>query len=309
MTLTESIINVDDFQLKVQRKGNGIPCLIIGPGLYLSTLPEALFNHVEFFAVDYYWTTDANIPSEKSKALTLEILIEDIDKIRQALSLDKILVFGPSAVGLVAMKYGHQYPEHTYGVIAIGTPPSVVNLGEKGKQFMDANFNPDSATGSTLKTDWSLSRWQLHQETTKQYQHVANDMTQAPINRYLAELRRDAYKYYIDPTKTDEEIYRRWRNFNITTRERFFEIMGQFDDAFLKNNYICPTIIINGAHDGIAPCFLASDFFANNDKITCYSDPLAAHMPQLESPDFFEKVVVKWLNQLTTKKVLASQFQ
>lgn len=115
---------INGVRLHYEIEGTGPDCMVIalsGIPMYQRLFSAALRRHVRLIFVDLRGSGASE--SGVVEALTLDTLIDDIDALRQALGLARIVVIGHSLHGWLALAYAHKYPQHTAGVVLIGTPP------------------------------------------------------------------------------------------------------------------------------------------------------------------------------------------
>jgi proline iminopeptidase len=77
-----------------------------------------------------------------SSNYTLDNNVEDVEALRKHLGLEKIVLFGQSYGGMVALSYAVKYPEHLYGLLLITTSPSYRFI-EGAKEFLKEKGTPE----------------------------------------------------------------------------------------------------------------------------------------------------------------------
>ncbi len=102
---------------------NGVPVLILhgGPGAGCSD------NDIKFFDLSFWRIilldqrgAKRSIPFGEMKENTTQNLISDLEQLRNALKIDKWLLFGGSCGSTLALSYGESYPNHVLGFILRG---------------------------------------------------------------------------------------------------------------------------------------------------------------------------------------------
>lgn len=117
---------VDDLHtLYWEECGNpeGIPVLVLhgGPGAGLSPLHRQFFNPERYRIILFDQRgAGQSLPLGEYRNNTTPLLIEDIEKIRQLMAVDKWLVFGGSWGSTLALAYGQAHPEHCLGFVLRG---------------------------------------------------------------------------------------------------------------------------------------------------------------------------------------------
>jgi len=122
-------INVGDAELYVEEEGRGTPLVLIngGPGGTHHYFHPWFSRAKKYARVIYYdqrgcGLSDFN-PGEKG--YSVDQAVSDLDAIRKALDIDKWIVLGYSYGGFLAQYYTLHYPEHTAGMILLGSTPNV----------------------------------------------------------------------------------------------------------------------------------------------------------------------------------------
>lgn len=117
------VIECNGFDLGYKIEGSGPNALVIGSSIYYPRVfSENLRKHLRFIFADM--RAFAPYPrSEISLTFDLNLLLDDIECIRQKLKLDKVIVMGPSGNAFLALEYAKKYPKNVSHVVMIGTGP------------------------------------------------------------------------------------------------------------------------------------------------------------------------------------------
>jgi len=125
-------IDSGGFQLQYIIEGDGSPILVIGSALY----DERVFsrdlrqNHKWIF-VDHRGFGVAPKFVVDNSAYNLDVLLDDIERIRQYLSLKDFVIVGHSGHAFMAIEYAKKYSRFVKGVVMTGCGPS--NSDERRK--------------------------------------------------------------------------------------------------------------------------------------------------------------------------------
>ncbi len=121
-------------QLYVTSLGKGpmVVCLHGGPGNdfnYMVQAVEPLADRYQFVLFDQRGSLLSPVPPDQVKKLTLDMLVDDLETLRQKLGQDKLVLFGHSFGSMLAMAYYKAYPQHVAGLVLAGAlPPSYASL-------------------------------------------------------------------------------------------------------------------------------------------------------------------------------------
>jgi proline-specific peptidase len=130
-----------------------VVCLHGGPGNdfnYLVPAVAPLSDKYQFVLFDQRGSLLSPVPPEKVKDLNLQVLVADLDTLRQKLGQDKLVLFGHSFGSFLAMAYYQAHPEHVAGLVLAGTlPPNYASLkdylGGMRKRFSALRERPEVA--------------------------------------------------------------------------------------------------------------------------------------------------------------------
>lgn len=101
----------------------GKPAFVIhgGPGGGCSPIYRQFFNPEKFLIVLHDQRgAGRSQPVAEIRENTTQHLVEDIERLRQHLNLDKILLFGGSWGSTLALAYAETYPQNVYGMVLRG---------------------------------------------------------------------------------------------------------------------------------------------------------------------------------------------
>jgi proline iminopeptidase len=188
-----------------------------------------LANKVQIVYIDHRGQgRSARGPKE---TYTMDNNVEDVESLRQHLGLEKIVLFGSSYGGMVALSYATRYPDNVSHLIAGWTAPSHRFL-ERAKEIIAERGTPEQKTVTEKLWSGSFET----EEELKQFYEVMGPL----------------YSKKYDPEKNKE----RWGratlsvdaiNYGFSTFLRTYDVT---DDLYKIS---CPTLVIAGRHDWICP--------------------------------------------------------
>jgi proline iminopeptidase len=119
---TEQYIVTNNDTIHLKTFGSGNPLLIIngGPGLNskgFEPLAKILGETQKAIVYDQRGTGKSNISKVDSSTITMDIMLEDIEKIRKHLGIEKWVVLGHSFGGMLASYYASKFPQQIKGLI------------------------------------------------------------------------------------------------------------------------------------------------------------------------------------------------
>lgn len=117
-------------RLYVTELGVGAPVVFLhgGPGNDFQYVIDALrphLDHYRFVLYDQRGSLLSPVPEKDISKLSMEQQVDDLETLRKALGVEKLVLFGHSFGTLLAMQYYQAHPEHVAGlVLAASVPPS-----------------------------------------------------------------------------------------------------------------------------------------------------------------------------------------
>ncbi|MBF9233247.1 alpha/beta fold hydrolase [Microvirga alba] len=112
------------FTLGYSIEGEGKPALVIGSSVYYPrTFSAGLRKTLKLVFVDHRGFAHSSKNVAKSE-YDLDIVLDDIERIRGHLGLTDMVIIGHSGHGYMALEYAKRYSRHVSHVVLIGTGPS-----------------------------------------------------------------------------------------------------------------------------------------------------------------------------------------
>ena len=115
--------------------GSGPTVVVLHGGLgldhqYLRPMIDRWTTFARMVYFDHRGNGRSAVPDDWS-SVTMETLVDDIDSIRTAAGVERMVLFGHSYGGFLALRYALRYPDHLDGLILASTaahirrPPSI----------------------------------------------------------------------------------------------------------------------------------------------------------------------------------------
>lgn len=235
--MKNQFVDIGNCKLYVETEGKGIPMVLIngGPGGTHQYFHPWFLRAAKYCEVIYYdqrgcGQSDFN-PGENG--YSFEQAVDDLDKLRQKLGIDKWIVCGYSYGGAVAQFYTASHPENTLGMVLISALPVLKNEGLNSSRQQDYISDAEQ---------------QKIREIYKLYNNHQITLQQLLYNKALnGDWKR---QYYYKPTKDEfirTSLYE-WVNdkgFNSQVSTSFFK----YDFGHLFNDCPIPTLLCEGEGD------------------------------------------------------------
>ena len=115
-------VAVEGAQLPYVIEGRGYRCLVVGSSRYYRrTFSSQLKQVLQCAFLDHRGFLPAATTGAQ-EAYTIDLITADIEQVRRALGWDRVVVYGHSIHGLMALEYARHHPAHVSHVVMEGTP-------------------------------------------------------------------------------------------------------------------------------------------------------------------------------------------
>ena len=272
------------FQLQYYNDGEGLPAIVVGSAIYYPrTFSGNIHKHLSFTYMDHRGFAPNSDNSLTQSEYELDVMVDDIEHLRQHLELDQIVIIGHSGHGFMALEYAKKYPEHVSHVVMLGIIP---NLSEESNaliaQYWDDSVSPDR------KAALKISEQKLPDEKL-----AALSPSQRFIKQYVRSGARIWYDFNFDASPLWEGVEINMEVFTYIWGTVFRDIdITQGLDKFDK-----PVFLGLGRYDFLAPYCLWNPIRSKFKNLTVRVFEKSGHTPQYEEPELFDEELIKWLSE------------
>lgn len=237
---TESIIDSGTTKLHFRTFGAGKPILIIngGPGMdsngFEKVAQEIAQMNFQTIIYDQRGTGKSTLQKSSSEAVTMDLMVEDIENLRRHLKIEKWTILGHSFGGIMASYYASKHPE---------TIDKLIFSSSGGVNLKFMNYVQERLNNNLTATERdSLNFYQRKRE--------AGDNSQKTIEKRAQFL---AKAYVFDKSKSNA-IAQRMTTTNYTINSLVFQNLQkiQFDCSNSFYNFKQPVLILQGKNDIIS---------------------------------------------------------
>lgn len=262
--------------------GEGEPILIIngGPGMNsrgFGDLAKTLGQSNMAIIYDQRGTGSSTIPKVDKSTVTIDLMLKDIEVIREHLKIDKWIIFGHSFGGMLGSYYTSKFPERVKGLI----------LSSSGGINMDLFARDNISPKLTDMEKDSLAYWR--------------DQIAAGDTSYHAQLQWGKYlapAYLFDKSHVPT-IARRLTQVNREINGLVFQSMRDidFDCSEDLKEFKSPVLIIQGKQDVVPPQIAetAKKVLQNSTVVLMDS---CGHYGWLDQPEVYFGSIEKFLAEL-----------
>jgi len=278
-------VSVPGAELRWVIEGEGPPCLVVGSSIYYPrTFSRELRQHLKLVFLDlrHFAPSDGSLPVDQ---ITLDTYAADIDRVREHLGFEKVVVMGHSMHGMMALEYARRYPERVTHTIMIGSPPAgLMATGAASAAFFEA--------------DASNERKQILQQSIEDFgaEEFARISSFPDGDAVIAQYVTNGALYWYDATYDAAPL---WRDMYVNM-EVFFRVValiGSYDLAQGPGEITVPVFAALGRYDYVVPYTMwdgAEDKLAN---LTIHLFEKSGHTPQLEEAAEFDRTLLEWLDK------------
>ena len=101
---------------------------------------------------------------------TLNKVLDDIERARQALGLEDFIILGHSGHAFMALAYAQTYPEHVRKVILLNTAPLIVRCGSSRASLFNEAASPERKR--QFEADIALLEEDIRKEPERRFAHM-----------------------------------------------------------------------------------------------------------------------------------------
>lgn len=271
------------FQLQYCSKGEGLETIVVGSALYYPrTFSQNIHKHLRLTYMDHRGFAPKPDHAFTQSEYELDVIIDDIEHLRQHLGLNQIVIIGHSGHAFMALEYAKKYPQFVSHVVMLGVIP---NLSAESniavEQYWQDSVSPDRK--AALK----------HSEQNLPDEKLA---TLSPSQRFIKQYIRSGARIWYDFNFDSSPL---WEGVEINM-EIFSYIWGTvFRDIDITqglDKFDKPIFLGLGRYDFLAPYCLWNPIRSKFKNLTVRVFEKSGHTPQYEEPKLLDEELIKWLS-------------
>ncbi len=281
------IIESERFALGYCIEGTGPNTLVIGSSIYYPRVfSENLRKHLRLIFTDMRAFAPPH-DSESPLTFGLDLLLEDVENIRQKLNLGRVIIVGHSGNAFLALEYAKKYPEHVSHVVMIATAP---DFSPKSKEAADQYWQESASKNRKAAFERSLELC-----PNSQYEQIP--LSKRFIWNYIRHSAQIWYDFNFDATPLWKGVHVNMPIFEYVWGTLFADIeITKGLETFDK-----PVFLALGRYDFIIAPPVAWDPMRSNFKsLTIKVFERSGHTPQYEEPALFDVELLNWLKKTTS---------
>lgn len=273
-------VEVDGTKLEFILEGKGVPCLVIGSSIYYPrTFSKLLQDHLKLYFVDMRWFAKSYSPVNLTD-FTLQTIVDDIERVRRELKLEKVILMGHSIHGAIAYEYARQHPDKVSHLIMIDAPNTA---GTTEQEVAISNLWETASSGrkAIQKKNWQI---------------LANMNNLSPEQLEIETYCKMSPEYWYDSTYDARWL---WNGMTLNVDILHYLYNNIFSNYNMFRDGISvpvPTFLAQGRYDYIYPYTLWNGY-DTIQGLTIKIFNKSGHTPQLEENGLFDTELLKWLNE------------
>ncbi|WP_068614084.1 alpha/beta fold hydrolase [Paenibacillus tuaregi] len=275
------ILIADGFELAYRIEGSGHPVLVVGSSLYYPRLfSKAIREHLKLIFVDHRGFVKP--PADmKPEDYGIDRILNDIERFRQELDLERFSILGHSGHAFLAAEYAVKYPEYIDRVILLNSAPTNSPARqEESQSFFSQTADPGRL--GKFEKDMALLAKDLEQEPERRFAHLLIRMGAQSF-----------YDYHFDASYMWEGVYTNMPVIDHLWGEAFANI-NLYDRLPMISK---PVFLGLGRYDYlVAPLTLWDGIEHKLGQITKVVFERSGHNPMFEEAVLFDTVLLKWMN-------------
>jgi proline iminopeptidase len=270
------------FELSYSVEGSGQPTLLIGNSVYYPrTFSAHLRENLQLVFIDHRGFAQP-VEAFTQADYELDVIIDDVQFMRQHLNLGKVMVIGHSGHGYMALEYAKKYPQHVSHIVLIATGPS---QSQSHAQLTEQHFHDAVCPDRKAKLEGDLRL-------------LGAEIAAAPDRRFITFCirlgARSWFDYNFDGAPLWEGVHVNMPIFD----HLWGEVFGSIDIIQGLEELETPVLLALGRFDYlVAPHFAWEPYREAFRDLTLRVFDRSSHTPQLEESSLFDQELLGWLSE------------
>ena len=281
MDINKQLVEIGDCKIYYEIEGEGIPLVLIngGPGGTHHCFHPWLTGAKDKFKIIYYDQRGCGLSDfNPGEGYSFEQTIDDLEKLRIALKIDKWIVLGHSFGGGIAQYYAIKYPQNLMGTILVGSVP-MINKPE----LNSANEN-----------------WALCEKEKSKKEELVKLIIGGKLN-YAQYFYNDAInggwkrQNYIKP---EQEMFSQLANYDIVFDPNYSSDYQLYDFEHAFKTSPIPTLICEGKYDSLWSSEKVAVMKKNHPNAKFEYFEYSSHNIYSDEPEHFIKSISGWADEI-----------
>lgn len=277
----QGTVSSDSFLLRYTIDGEGPPMVVIGSAVYYPrTFIGDIRQHLQLIFIDHRGFAQATSPQPDTDTVSMDVLIEDMELIRQTLSIEQFILAGHSGHAFLALEYSKRYPQYVSHLLLIGASP---DFSSRTIQARFDFFEQDATPERKAALQRSLAALPALNAAQPERRFINLCLCTAPLGWY---------NYDVDATPLWEGV-----TTNMTIIDYVWGVLFRDIDILVGLDKLTqPVLLALGRYDyltGLPFLWEQAKAGFNNLQIEVFEQ--SAHTPQYEEAGRFNQCLLDWL--------------
>ena len=274
-------LDIPDVIFKYSATGKGIPCIAFtgAENLDKNLYPNEFLEHFNLIGANPDYVSE-----EVINKLTFDDILDDIERARKHLKIEKIVVMGHSMFGTLPLDYALKYPNNVLFIISTGSVPAF------NAKYHQATTDYWESFATKERKEIYKSR--MDSLMTSDYNSLS------PGKQFIKNYIAGAPKYFCNPTFDGSAI---WKDVDVNinfVNHYFGKLISQINNSEEYKSFKVPALILSGKYDFACPHYLWDGIMGEMPNMKFVLFEKAGHNPMLETPDEFTKVILDWIESI-----------
>lgn len=272
----------EDFALNYSIEGNGPAVLVIGSSIYYPrTFSQNLRKKLRLIFIDHRGF--ASKPDHLTEdQFTLDVILEDVEKIRKYLGLSRVILLGHSGHGYMALEYAKKYPASVSHLALLAMSP-------------DSSSESFAAADRYFQESVCPERKEL---LAKNLVTLQTDIEANPDEAFITRALKFGPMIWYNPNFDASTL---WKDVKVIPEIMDYlwgKVFREIDITKNLNQLNSPVFLGLGRYDYWNPPHLWEKVRSNFNNLTIRVFEKSGHTPQLEEAEQFDNELLKWLDQI-----------
>ncbi len=274
------VIVSDGFNLQYIVEGQGSPALIVGSALYYARcFSPDLRRHLKLAFMDHRGFATGNSSTDAAR-YEMDLLVGDIERVRQQLGLDRIVMIGHSGHAFMALEYARRHPQHVSHLVLLCCGADYTAAGHAAaERHLAESVCPERKAALAA----AMAKLPAMIETAPE---------KAFVSFCLATAAKSWFDYNFDAAPL-------WAGIE-TNMTMFDHVWGKvipgMDIAALAPDLPMPVFLGLGRYDYLVPPAHTWERVRDSFRdLTIRVFERSSHAPMLEEPEAFDRELLAWI--------------
>ncbi len=272
----------DGFKLQYLVEGDGRPTIVVGSSMYYArTFSKNLRTKLQIAFIDHRGYAPANHCKDTDK-YQLDLLVDDIELLRQELGFEKFVMMGHSGHAFMALEYAKKYPDNVSHLVMMGAAPDFSDGARRAaERYLEDSVCPERKAA-------------LARNLSRLSEEIAAAPDRAFVTYCLLMGPKSWFDYNYDAIALWEGVEVNMPMFDYVWGEVFRDI----DITKNLDRLKAPVFLALGRYDYLVPpAYLWENVRGKFNDLTVRIFEKSGHTPHFEESALFDQELLEWVSR------------